>query len=69
MDSLAWDMLELNQRAATELACEHEVRIVAGAGHLFGEPGALERVTDHACEWFLRHLPRLRTTTRPGDLR
>ena len=30
--------------------------IVAGATHLFEEPGALEQVAQLARDWFLRHL-------------
>lgn len=33
-----------------------ELEIVAGASHLFEEPGALERVADLASAWFVRHL-------------
>jgi hypothetical protein len=29
---------------------------VPGAGRLFEEPGALERVTELARDWFVRHL-------------
>ncbi len=34
------------------------VAVVPGATHLFGEPGALEQVTDQARAWFDRHLRR-----------
>jgi len=49
-----WQVLELNERAARRLRCEHEVAIVPGATHLFEEPGAMERVADLAAEWFSR---------------
>jgi putative phosphoribosyl transferase len=29
---------------------------VPGAGHLFEEPGTLERVAELARDWFVRHL-------------
>jgi dienelactone hydrolase len=48
-------VLELNEQAARELA-RHELAVVPGATHLFPEPGALERVTELATGWFLRHL-------------
>jgi putative phosphoribosyl transferase len=32
------------------------LEIVPGAGHLFEEPGALDRVADLARDWLLRHL-------------
>jgi dienelactone hydrolase len=51
-----WQVLELNERAARLLRCEHEVAIVPGATHLFAEPGTLERVCELAGSWFLRHL-------------
>lgn len=49
-------VLRLNQQAAAELRCEHEIAVVAGAGHLFEQPGALEQVADLATAWFDRHL-------------
>jgi putative phosphoribosyl transferase len=49
-------VLELNQRAATELSCEHRLEIVPGATHLFEEPGTLDAVAVAAAEWFLEHL-------------
>ena len=51
-------VLELNLAAAKNLRCEHDVIIIAGASHLFEEPGALERVAELAREWFLKHLVR-----------
>jgi putative phosphoribosyl transferase len=49
-------VLELNRSAAERLRCEHELAIVEGAGHLFEEPGAMERVATFAIDWFQRHL-------------
>lgn len=51
-----WQVLELNEGAARLLRCEREVAIVPGATHLFEEPGALERVSELAADWFSRHL-------------
>jgi pimeloyl-ACP methyl ester carboxylesterase len=51
------DVIELNRRAFTRLACEKEMMIVPGAGHLFEEPGTLEEVVSLARDWFK---PRLR---------
>jgi putative phosphoribosyl transferase len=51
-----WQVLELNEQAAKLLRCEHEVAVVPGATHLFEEPGALERVSELAADWFSRHL-------------
>ena len=50
-------VLELNQQAADALtATTVELRTVAGATHLFEEPGALEAVCEHAGQWFAQHL-------------
>jgi dienelactone hydrolase len=49
-------VLDLNRRAAAELPAAHELRIVAGATHLFEEPGALSQVAGWAAEWFDRWL-------------
>jgi len=50
------EVLELNLRAAERLRCPHDLVAVAGAGHLFEEPGAMQRVAELAIEWFRRHL-------------
>lgn len=49
-------VIGMNEKAAKELRVEHELVIVAGATHLFEEPGALDEVAKHAAEWFSRHL-------------
>jgi pimeloyl-ACP methyl ester carboxylesterase len=49
-------VLDLNRRAQALLAGESQLEIVPGAGHLFEEPGALERVATLTRTWFLRHL-------------
>ena len=51
-------VLERNRWAASQLRCPHRVDVLAGAGHLFEEEGALERVAALAADWFVRHLPR-----------
>jgi dienelactone hydrolase len=57
-------VLELNRRALAELrSCEHDLVVVAGATHLFEEPGALERVAGLAAEWFRRHCRRASAAT------
>jgi dienelactone hydrolase len=50
------EVIRLNRLAQSELAGESQLVIVPGAGHLFEEPGALERVAALARDWFLRHL-------------
>ena len=49
-------VVELNARAHVRLTCPKRLEIVAGATHLFEEPGALEEVTRLAREWFVRFL-------------
>jgi hypothetical protein len=38
------------------MACPNRLEIVDGAGHLFEEPGALEKVAELARGWFAAHL-------------
>lgn len=49
-------VIPLNEEAYTRLRCERALRIVPGASHLFEEPGALEKVTTLAVDWFADHL-------------
>jgi len=48
-------VLELNREALAELTCERHLEVVAGAGHLFDEPGTLERVAELAADWLVRY--------------
>lgn len=50
-------VIEFNRQAMQELGGEVSLEIVAGASHLFEEPGALEQVARLAQGWFTRHLP------------
>src|SRR5690606_3361545 len=54
------EVLNLNRQAAQLLTslplAEVKTEIVHGAGHLFEEPGALEKVADLAAKWFRTHL-------------
>jgi putative phosphoribosyl transferase len=50
------EVLELNRAAQRDLRCENRLEIVAGATHLFEEPGALEEVADIAGRWLAQHL-------------
>jgi len=49
-------VLQCNEEAARHLVCEHELAVVAGATHLFEEPGTLERVAALAGDWFVAHM-------------
>jgi alpha-beta hydrolase superfamily lysophospholipase len=48
-------VLLLNRKAYAELGCEKRLVTVAGATHLFEEPGALEEVARLAANWFQSH--------------
>jgi pimeloyl-ACP methyl ester carboxylesterase len=50
------DILELNAWAASHLQTSHAIKVVAGAGHLFEEPGCLEEVARLARDWFQTQL-------------
>jgi putative phosphoribosyl transferase len=49
-------VLRLNEAARRDLPPSCELTVVAGAGHLFEEPGTLGQVTALAADWFTRHL-------------
>jgi dienelactone hydrolase len=49
-------VISLNQSAMQQMTAHKELTIVPRATHLFEEPGALEKVADLACDWFLKHL-------------
>lgn len=53
------EVILLNESARAALShCRCELAIVAGATHLFEEPGTLDQVAQLAGEWFSRHLGR-----------
>jgi pimeloyl-ACP methyl ester carboxylesterase len=49
-------VIELNRQALTRLNGPKELQIVAGATHLFEEPGTLDTVSRLARDWFLHHI-------------
>jgi putative phosphoribosyl transferase len=49
-------VLELNQDAFAALNCKKRLHVVAGATHLFEEPGALDEVVEAAADWFAQYL-------------
>lgn len=49
-------VIEMNRDALGRMTAPAELEIVAGASHLFSEPGALEQVAELAGQWFTRHL-------------
>ena len=50
------EVLALNRRVYRQLRAEKELAVIAGATHLFEEPGALEEVAQRAAAWFTRYL-------------
>lgn len=60
-------VLALNREAMARLSCDKRLEVIAGATHLFEEPGALERVSELAGEWFCRHLAGRATADGQGD--
>jgi pimeloyl-ACP methyl ester carboxylesterase len=52
------EVLRLNRAAGDQLVCTSEVAVIAGATHLFEEPGALEQVSKRTRDWFLAHMQR-----------
>ncbi len=60
-------VLDLNRRALAALTCDARLVIVRGAGHLFEEPGTLERVSELAGDWLGGHLAgRPTASSQPG---
>ncbi|MCF7201321.1 dienelactone hydrolase family protein [Pseudomonas oligotrophica] len=53
-----YEVLRLNREAAERLRCPYRLAEVAGATHLFDEPGTLEEVARLAGDWFVAHLAR-----------
>ncbi len=52
------EVLALNRRAQAAMTAPVDLEVVPGAGHLFEEPGALERVAELARTYLARHLVR-----------
>jgi putative phosphoribosyl transferase len=50
------EVLTLNKAAFARLHEPKALEVVPGASHLFSEPGALQKVIDHAEKWFERYL-------------
>lgn len=49
-------VIELNEQAYALLKCEKKLTLIAGATHLFEEPGTLEEAARHASTWFSLYL-------------
>jgi putative phosphoribosyl transferase len=55
-------VLELNRRALERVPAVKSLKVIPGAGHLFEEPGALEKVAKLARSWLVGAL-----SCAPGD--
>ncbi len=51
-----YTVIDLNREACKRVTAVKDLKIIAGATHLFEEPGALEQVAYAAAAWFIRHL-------------
>jgi putative phosphoribosyl transferase len=49
-------VIELNRQAAAEMKTTCRLELIRGAGHLFEEPGTLERAAILALDWFEEYL-------------
>jgi putative phosphoribosyl transferase len=65
--SLDYSVIEMNRHAYARLRCEKEIAIVAGATHLFEEPGTLDHVAQLAADWFQTHLGNPSRSSTSGD--
>jgi len=48
------EVLRLNREAQSRMRCRTALEVIPGAGHLFEEPGTLQRVAELARDWFAR---------------
>ncbi len=53
-----YGVIDLNKTAYERLRCEKRLVLIPGATHLFEEPGALEKVSIIAREWFTKYMKR-----------
>lgn len=60
-------VLELNRRAAEAIPAECRIAVIPRAGHLFEEPGTLERAAVLARDWFTDHFTN-ETNHRPRTM-
>jgi dienelactone hydrolase len=56
-------VIELNKEALRHMRAPKALEIVAGATHLFPEPGAMDAVIEHAGRWFERYLAESQDTS------
>jgi putative phosphoribosyl transferase len=61
-------VLDLNAEAAERMRVPATIEVIPGAGHLFEEEGALERVADLTVEWFGEYLTGKRAASHRGEV-
>ena len=71
LNNLGWSGVNIDAnpsllKAFERLSCPKSMTIVAGASHLFPEPGAMAVVTALATEWFERYLSYMISSTSPN---
>ncbi len=54
--SLDYDVLNLNNLAYHQLACEKKLEVIEGATHLFEEVGKMNIVSELAANWFKKYM-------------
>jgi hypothetical protein len=42
----------MNHQSFARLRCPKKIQVIAGAGHLFEEPGTLDQLVANAIGWF-----------------
>jgi putative phosphoribosyl transferase len=57
-------VIELNEEAFARLHAPRAMEMVAGATHLFPEPGAMDAVIEYAARWFERYLVKAPSPSR-----
>lgn len=50
------EVIDLNKQAYQKMGCIKKTEIISGAGHLFEEPGAMEKVAELTSLWMVKHL-------------
>lgn len=50
-------VIAFNRQALALMDCVKRLEVIAGASHLFEEPGTLEAVAAQAADWFRQYLP------------
>jgi len=61
-------VLDLNRQAYARLHCTRQLVVVHRAGHLFEEPGTLERVAELTGDWLVRSYEQGNTSLDLGEL-